>query len=59
MNLTRQQAVYITFIVAEALNDPDFRKKIELLYGTHGTTEAASGIKEIADGWNFEPPVLQ
>ena len=56
--MTRQSAVYLAYMLAESLNDPEQRIKLQRLYGTHGVREAHKAIGDIAVEYAFDAPVI-
>jgi hypothetical protein len=58
-HMTKQDAVYTVYVLAEALNDPASLTKLARAYGRNGVAGALAGIASLAQEYSFEPPVLE
>jgi hypothetical protein len=57
--MTKQEAVYTAYVLAEALNDPASLTKLARAYGRLGIAGAMAGIASLAQEHNFEAPILE
>lgn len=56
--MTKEQALFAAYIIAEVVNDYDFRAKLQKLFGTWGVAHAESAAKELASEYKFDAPIL-
>ena len=56
--MTRQQAVYVAYMLAEALNTTGMADILQRAYGTNGMKAAYDSIMSLAKDHGFEPPVM-
>jgi hypothetical protein len=56
--MTKEQALFASYIIAEAVNDDDFRAKLQKLFGTWGVANAEAAAKELATEYKFDAPLF-
>lgn len=57
--MNKDNAIYASYVIAEALNDKDMRKRVLHFYGVFGADKAEQAAKELAAQFSFEPPVFE
>ena len=57
--MTKQQAIYASYMLCEALNDKAFwHGHMKRMFGTHGRLMASQAIAAMASEFNFEQPTI-
>lgn len=56
--MTKQQAIYASYMLAESLNDLEIWYRLKPIFGRHGRLMVGQAISSMATEFNFQEPVI-
>lgn len=56
--ITKQQAIYVAYLLVEALNTEEMKPLLLRAYGLRGIVDALIGCEELAKEHDFEMPIV-